>query len=267
MYTGNTPPPPPLPHAIQIFAQETTKWPICLSVFGFRRLQMNWILWTGMVGRIGQHGGMSIVDNDIKQIFRFKPTQTHSSFSFSFRFYFWCFIGTIHRHIRARKKQRRPQTNETIRFVMGIRVSSKPNTISLQYNFTAHRNVERKCNNNLSAENVNICWAVLLFFCMCVCGLKLEIKIFSVFRLDPSESVHILMGVCFAHSFGPFFIVLAWTMRCVTQKKNNKRNPTHSYRLIFVMFVRLEFYSRLRNSCACLFLFRLIFFLRAAHRC
>lgn len=182
-------------------------------------------------------------------------------------------IHTVHRptDIRARKA---PAPNKWIDSIRHGHVYRQSHTIPLQYNFTAHRNVERKCNNNLSAPNVHnraLCWVKF------VCGLKLEINIFSVFRLERSIRkqntfwwASLSIALALTLTLGGFRSFIR-RRRCMSDAprrkkrgKNNKRNPTHSYQLIFVMFVRLEFYSRLRNSCAYLsflFLFPLVMLL------
>lgn len=150
--------------------------------------------------------------------------------------------------------------NDSIRFdsichghVYLVKVEHTHTHTFLQYNFTAHRNVECVW-NDLSWECVNI-----VRFSMCS---KLEIKIFSVFWFDLSASIRNSMVVLFFHFFDSLLsCLLAILLRlspsrkriqCAAhkrKKKNNKRNPTHSRRrVIFVMFIRLEFYSRLRNS-------------------
>lgn len=114
---------------------------------------------------------------------------------------------------------------------------------------------------------MNICSAVWCFF---VCGLKLEIKIFSVFRLEPSESIQFdecCFLFCFA--FGPFFsLIVIWTMRCV---KKRRKTIIEIQRIHTNSFLSCSFGSNSIHAFAILvrivfFLLLLFYFIFPSHR-
>lgn len=126
-------------------------------------------------------------------------------------------------HIKAfvHSAKCRPQTNESIRFDMRHVYIVKATQIYC--NIISQLIEMLNAIDIICRENVNIRG-------MC---LKLEIEIFSAFRVSTYDSMGIFFSCSLSSRFSSLFLLSNENrMRCVERsrrRKNNKRNPTHPF--------------------------------------